>query len=212
MTLILVRHGESEGNLRRIMQGQLDMPLTEAGREQARLVAARIASMPVAAVYSSPLSRAFETAQTIATHHSVAVEPLRGMQEGGWGEAQGLMWTEVTARWDVSSGRPLHESIPGAETPEALRSRAAEAVDMLLDRHASDVAVCVSHAGTLAQVIAHLLGMPTGQLPRLRTGNTAVTVVEGSSEDPVIALLNDMCHLGGHVDPYEHRLTERLRE
>lgn len=210
MTLILVRHGESEGNMRRIMQGQLDMPLTEAGREQARLVAARIASMPVAAVYSSPLARAFETAQTIAVQHAVVVEAVDELQEGGWGEAQGLTWAEVTTRWNVGSGRPLHEVIPGAETPESLRSRAANAVDGLLDRHASDVAVCVSHAGTLAQVIAHLLGMPVGNLPRLRTGNTAVTVVEGSSEDAVISLLNDMCHLGGHTDPYDQRPGFRL--
>lgn len=210
MTLILVRHGESEGNIRRIMQGQLDMPLTEAGREQARLVAARIASMPVAAVYSSPLSRAFETAQAIAAAHDVTVNGVGGLQEGGWGEGQGLTWAEVTLRWDVGAGRPLHEVIPGAETPESLRSRAADAVDALLDRHASDVAVCVSHAGTLAQVIAHLLGMPMGRLPRLRTGNTAVTVVEGSSEEPVISLLNDMCHLGGHVDPYDQRPAFRL--
>ena len=97
MTLILVRHGESEGNTRRIMQGSLDMPLTEAGREQARLVAARLASMPIAAVYSSPLSRAFETAQVIAAHHAVDVQPIAGLREGGRGEAQGLTWAEVTA-------------------------------------------------------------------------------------------------------------------
>ncbi len=203
MTLILVRHGESEGNLRRIMQGQLDLPLTEAGRDQARLVAARIASMPVVAVYSSPLSRAFETAQAIASHHGLAVESVQGVQEGAWGEAQGMTWTEVTARWDVAGGRPLHEMIPGAETPESLRSRAAAAIDALLDRHTSEVAVCVSHAGTIAQLVAHLIGMPEGQLPRLRTGNTAVTVVEGASDEAVITLLNDMCHLAGHVDPYE---------
>lgn len=212
MTLIVVRHGESEGNLRRIMQGQLDLPLTEAGREQARLVAARIASMPIAAIYSSPLSRAFETAQMIAEHHSLPVQPVVGLQEGSWGEAQGLTWAEVTTRWDVSGGRALAEVIPGAEAPDALRTRAALAVDELLDRHATDVAVCVSHAGTIAQLIAHLIGMPEGQLPRLRTANTAVTVVEGSALQPMIALLNDLCHLGGHVDPYEQRSDWRLRE
>jgi len=211
VTLILVRHGESEGNIRRIMQGQLDLPLTEAGREQARLVAARIASMPVAAVYSSPLSRAFETARAIASHHMLAVAPVDGLQEGGWGEAQGMTWTEVTARWDVAGGRPLHEMIPGAETPESLRSRAAAVIDTLLDRHTSDVAVCVSHAGTIVQLIAHLIGMPEGQLPRLRTGNTAVTVVEGASDRAVITVLNDMCHLTGHAHPYDGAAV-RLRE
>lgn len=203
MTLILVRHGESEGNIRRIMQGNLDLPLTDAGREQARLVGARLASMPVAAIYSSPLSRAFETAETIALHHAIELHVMSALREGGWGEAQGLTWAEVMARWDVASGRPLAEVIPGAETPQSLRTRAAAAVDELLDRHALDLAVCVSHAGTIAQLVAHLIGMPDGQLPRLRTGNTAVTVVEGPSDNPVITLLNDMCHLAGHVDPYE---------
>lgn len=211
MTVILVRHGESEGNIRRIMQGQLDLPLTDAGRDQARLVAARIASMPVAAVYSSPLSRAFETAEAIATHHALPVYPVADLQEGGWGEAQGLTWTEVMSRWEVSDGRPLAEVIPGAEAGESLRTRAARAIDELLDRHARDVAVCVSHAGTIAQLIAHLIGMPEGQLPRLSTGNTAVTVVEGSASEPIVRLLNDMCHLTGHVDPY-HMTMRPLRE
>lgn len=211
MTLILVRHGESEGNLRRIMQGQLDLPLTDAGREQAQLVAARIASMRVAAVYSSPLSRAFETAEAIASRHALPVQPVEGLQEGGWGEAQGLTWAEVTARWDLPGGRPLAEVIPGAETSEALRLRASRAVDALLDRHAGEVAVCVSHAGTIAQLIAHLIGMPEGQLPRLRTGNTAVTVVEGGRDNSVISVLNDMCHLAGHVDPFD-ALDARLRQ
>lgn len=211
MTLVLVRHGESEGNIRRIMQGHLDLPLTDAGREQARLVAARLASMPVAAIYSSPLSRSFETAQAIAGRCAVEVQAVAALREGGWGEAQGLTWTEVAARWDISGGRPLAEVIPGAETPESLRSRAAAAVDELLDRHASDLAVCVTHAGTLAQLVAHLIGMPEGQLPRLRTGNTAVTIVEGNAASPVITLLNDMCHLAGHIDPYEGPAA-RLRE
>lgn len=211
MTLILVRHGESEGNLRRIMQGQLDLPLTEDGREQARLVAARIASMSVAAVYSSPLSRAFETAQTIAAHHALAVQPVEAFQEGSWGEAQGLTWTEVSTRWDTAGDLPLHEVIPGAETPESLRSRAAAAIDTLLDRHRSEVAVCVSHAGTIAQLVAHLIGMPDGRLPRLLTGNTAVTVVEGAAGEAVITVLNDLCHLRGHVHPYDGPVT-RLRE
>lgn len=211
MTLILVRHGESEGNLRRIMQGQLDLPLTEAGREQARLVAARIASMPVTAVYSSPLSRAFATAEAIAGEHALPVAPVEALQEGGWGEAQGLTWAEVTTRWGVNSGRPLEELIPGVETAASLRRRAADAVDALLDRHAADLAVCVTHAGTLAQVIAHLFRMPDGHLPRMRTGNTAVTVVEGRSDEAVVTVLNDSCHLAGHTHPYE-RLERGLRQ
>lgn len=185
------------------MQGHLDLPLTAAGREQARLVAARLASMSLVAIYSSPLSRAFETAQTIAAHHALDVRPVQGLREGGWGEAQGLTWAEVAARWDVTGGRPLAEVIPGAEPPESLRTRAAAAIDALLDRHAADVAVCVSHAGTIAQLVAHLIGMPEGQLPRLRTGNTAITVVEGPSGNPVITLLNDMCHLAGHAHPFD---------
>jgi len=211
MTVILVRHGESEGNIRRVMQGQLDLPLTDAGREQARLVAARIASMPVAAIYASPLSRAFETAEVIAGHHGLAVHPVEDLQEGAWGEAQGLTWPEVITRWRVDDGRALAEVIPGAEAAGALRSRAARAIDALLDRHEHDVAVCVSHAGTIAQLIAHLIGMPEGHLPRLSTGNTAVTVVEGAASEPVIRMLNDMCHLAGHVDPF-HMTHVRLRE
>ena len=79
MTLILVRHGESEGNARGVITGSLDLDLTELGREQARRVGARFAEHPIAAIYSSTLQRAANTGAAVAVHHELEVERLAGL-------------------------------------------------------------------------------------------------------------------------------------
>ena len=86
-------------------------------------------------------------------------------------------------------------AVPEVEALALLRERSVAVVSQLLDRHAEDLAVCVSHGGTLVQVIAHLFGLPVDVWPRVRMSNTSVTIVEGPSARPVIRTLNDICHL-----------------
>ncbi len=195
MTVILVRHGESEGNARRIVQGTLDVPLTARGREQALATAARLASQPVRAVYASGLRRAMSTAEAIAERHDLSVQTVEALREVSFGEAQGLTWDELAARWPATGLLDAADLIPGAEPLVDVRTRAGAAFDRLLDRHRDDVAVCVSHGGAIAQVVAHLLRLPPGAIPRIRLANAAMTVIEGGAAAPVIALFNDGCHL-----------------
>ena len=198
MTLILVRHGESAGNVGGVIQGWSDAELTEAGREQALAVAARLARQPLEAVYTSPLARARETARPIAERQDLSLIELPALRERNYGQAQGLTWGEAAARWPL--GEADHErdwamAVPDVEPLEGLRGRATAAVDELMDRHGGGLAVCVSHGGTMVQVIAHLLGLPAGTMPRIRMSNTSVTVIEGALRSPVVTMLNDICHL-----------------
>jgi broad specificity phosphatase PhoE len=199
VTLVLVRHAESAGNTGGTIQGWSDMPLTEAGRQQALAVARRLAVQPVTAVYSSPLSRALHTAEAIAAAlgSGGAVTTLDDLRERHYGAAQGLTWTEASARWPARAAhdRDWATGVPDAESLASLRARSVAVVGGLLDRHADDLAVCVSHGGTLVQVIAHLFGLPEDTWPRIRMSNTSVTVVEGTSASPLIRTLNDVCHL-----------------
>src|SRR5690606_21131081 len=104
VTVMLVRHGESEGNAGRIIQGSLNTMLTDLGRRQAAAVAARLASQPLAAVYGTPLQRAMDTAQAIAGAHGLEVATVEDLSERVFGEAQGLTWEEASARWNAVAG------------------------------------------------------------------------------------------------------------
>jgi len=198
MTLILVRHGESAGNVGGVIQGWSDAALTPAGLEQAEAVADRLASHPLVAVYASPLARARDTARYVASRHGLVVVELPELRERHYGQAQGLTWTQAADRWPLDQAtheRDWVAAIPGVESLASLRARSVAVVSELLDRHAEDVAVCVSHGGTLVQVMAHVLGLPEGVWPRIRMSNTSVTVVEGTASAPTVSMLNDICHL-----------------
>ncbi len=202
MTLVLVRHGESTGNVSGIIQGWSDAALTESGLMQAEAVASRLAAQlarhSITAVYTSPLQRARETARLIADRAEVGLTELAGLRERNYGQAQGLTWAEAAARWptgEAAHHRDWAAGVPGVEPLDQLRDRAVDVVEELLNRHRQEIAVCVSHGGTLVQVIAHFFGLPSGTWPRIRMSNASVTVIEGTPARPVIAMLNDICHL-----------------
>ncbi|GMU41737.1 MAG: phosphoglycerate mutase [Chloroflexota bacterium] len=199
MTVILVRHGQSRGNSRGIIQGWLDEPLTEAGEAQARLVAARLREMRVDALYASPLARARATAEAVSTALGLPVVETPGLREHYFGAAQGLTWADASARWGLRAGHgeDWAAGVPDAEPMLAFRQRVAAAFDDLLARHQEDVAVCVTHGGTIAQVVGHVLGLPGFTTPPIRVDNTSLTVIEGPVSRPAIRTLNDACHAGG---------------
>jgi broad specificity phosphatase PhoE len=198
MTVILVRHAESEGNVGRMIQGWTDMRLTETGVRQARSVARRLAAEPIVAVYSSPLERARQTADSVAAALGLDVIEEPDLRERNYGQAQGLTWADAAARWplgEASYHRDWAMAVPEVEPLARLRRRAVGVMNAILDRHVDETVVCVSHGGTLVQIIAHLFGLPEDVWPRIRMSNTSLTIVEGNSAQPVVRTLNDICHL-----------------
>ena len=125
MTLLFVRHGESEGNASRIMQGWLDMPLSDRGIVQAEAVAARLASQGASRLYASSLRRAWDTAAAIGKAAGLEVEAADAFREYMYGEAQGLRWDEVVARFGVTTGEWGSGRIPGEEGSAAFHARIA---------------------------------------------------------------------------------------
>lgn len=198
MTVILVRHAESEGNVGGMIQGWTDLRLTEAGEAQAQMVARRFAGADVAAIYTSPLLRARSTAAPIAEVLGLELVEVPDLRERNYGQAQGLTWTEAAARWPLGEAahhRDWAMAVPEVESLAGLRRRSVAVVNALLDRHEGETALVVSHGGTLVQIIAHLFGLPEDVWPRIRMSNTSVTVVGGSASQPRVSMLNDICHL-----------------
>ncbi len=149
MTLLyLVRHGETDWNRRRLIQGRTDIPLNETGREQARATGRLLSTRHWDGVIASPLARAFETASIIAAELGLPapeVAPL--LVERDYGEAEGLNWLEVERRF------PEGTEVPGRETREQLAQRVVPALMTLGVEHSGESLVVVSHGGAIRAVL-----------------------------------------------------------
>ena len=171
-TLILVRHGETDWNRDGRWQGHADAPLNDRGRAQARTLADELAGENVAAVYSSDLSRARETAAIIAQplERDVFVDArLREVHVGRWSgltlpEIEGRYPDEV-ARW--RAGAPDHAFGDG-ETYAAMGERVVAAVEEIAARHAGEQVVVVLHGGPIRSVLAHAEGITYEEQRRRR--------------------------------------------
>jgi len=164
-TLTLVRHGETDWNARRLIQGSTDIPLNDTGRAQAREAAARLrerltSDAPIV-VASSDLSRARETAEIIAAELGVdAPRAYRSLRERSYGDAEGVSDVEFFERW----GPWQQAVVSGAEAWADVRVRALAGLrEAIRDaRHATFPAapalVIVSHGALIREVIRHATG------------------------------------------------------
>ena len=155
--IIAVRHGETDWNVDTRVQGTLNIALNARGRWQAQRAAQALADEPIAAIYSSDLVRALETAQAIAAHSSSPgarpVRPHTGLRERGFGTFEGLTYAQIASDWPEESRRWRQRdpefAPPGGETLLQLRARILETVDTLASQHPNEQIVLVAHGGVL---------------------------------------------------------------
>jgi probable phosphoglycerate mutase len=147
-TLLLVRHGETDWNAEGRLQGHTDQPLNEYGRAQARELAEQLAAdEPVDAIYASDLSRAKETAEILGARLGLPVVVDVDLREKHWGNWEGLTGDE----------RVTVEFV--GEATEDHRNRVMRAVDRIVERHAGERVVVVTHGGSLRRIQAALKGV-----------------------------------------------------
>jgi len=208
MRLFLVRHAESLGNREMRLQGRRDFPLTEQGWHQVAALAARLAALPLAAVYASPIRRAMDTAAPIAEQVRLDVRIEPRIQEYDFGEAlSGLTWREIREREPALIEALLGSEAdfpcyPGEEGREPFRQRVRGAMWEIVGRHEADEAVVVvTHAGPITVFLLEALGRPYRRPIPFAIDNASVTTVEFNSNAPpnfpraVLVGLNDTCHL-----------------
>lgn len=134
-TLYLVRHGETEDNIRQIMQGQTQGNLTEHGREQAHQVAERLASKPIDAIVSSDLQRAIQTAEIIAEPHRLPINQTTLLRERNWGGFTGRFIPDLKDEvWP--------EDI---ESLDCLLERAQRFLDYITINYVNQTVIAVGH-------------------------------------------------------------------
>lgn len=205
MRLILVRHGQTRHNADGRVQGRADIPLSDVGQRQAAALAAVLAAEPIAAVVSSPLRRARDTAAAIAAAHGLAVlvEPELvemdvGVMEGLSGAQMRSQYPDVLKRWLEPGGTAV--PLPGGESLAAVQERAWQAVSRLRERFPDGTVVAVTHNFVIAGIVCRALGLPLDAFRRFRIDLASRTTVEIGPERCLVLHLNDICHLYGLRD------------
>jgi broad specificity phosphatase PhoE len=169
-TIFLARHGESDWNVAKRFQGHSDRPLTERGRQQAHALADLAASQEIDAVYTSPLSRARETAEIVAARtglEPVALPELREVDTGSW---SGLSRADVEARFPegFARWRSGGSGWEDGESYEEMAERVIGALRRIADDHPDGRVLVISHGGPIRAIHAAAEGLAIQDYRRLK--------------------------------------------
>jgi len=182
MKLFIVRHGESVGNVLRIIQGQKDYELTKKGFEQAEKIGLRLKDESFEAIYSSDLKRAADTAKAISKQQKtklILTEKLRERNFGSFVDKQGsdLDWNNIPD--DV-------------ETDESIKERILKVLNKVQKNHTGNVAL-ITHGGVVRGLINHFTQIPLNDIGRIRNTSLSIFELEDNNIKPII--LNCTKHL-----------------
>jgi alpha-ribazole phosphatase len=188
--LLLVRHAEPDESMRGRCYGRLDVELSPAGMRHAAAIGEALRAQDVAAVYSSPLRRAVDTARPLAAQHGLDPIAREGLRELDFGELEGLRYDEIVLKhadlYRSWMEDPSSVSFPGGEALADLRARALAEVAEIRARHDAQTAAVVAHGGVVRVVLADALELPDRAFFRLDQPYGALSVVDWIEGVPVI--------------------------
>jgi 2,3-bisphosphoglycerate-dependent phosphoglycerate mutase len=151
--IVAVRHGETAWNVDGRIQGQLDIPLNDHGRRQARMLTGAVAHEELAAVYASDLARAHETAVAIAAPLGLPVQRDAGLRERAFGVFEGLTFAEIEQRWPALAQRWRRRDPDfgpeGGERLADFHARCVAAAGAIAARHPGESIALVAHGGVM---------------------------------------------------------------
>lgn len=196
--ILLVRHGKTEWNGLSRFQGKSDIPLNEEGRRQAGLLSARLEGWNPSVLFSSPLSRARETAGLLASGNSglspVLLDELSEMSFGLW---EGRSIHEIESgtpesflKWKAS---PFEFPPPGGEDFSSVEPRVRAVLEKIFSSD-GDRIIVVSHGGILRAMLALLLDLPLRPVWRIKIANCSISGIDVGKKGASLAFLNDDLH------------------
>jgi broad specificity phosphatase PhoE len=203
--VLLVRHGQSQGNAEGRFGGHTATPLSARGRRQAGATARALLEEKVTAIYSSDLSRAVETAMPLARLTGLDVEQTEAFRERSVGVMEGLTFEEAAGQhpeqYAALIRRDFDHVILGGESYRQMLDRASVQLDRAIEQHAGGRLVVFSHTGTICILALHLMGAldaPELKPVWVATSNCGITRFELRSDGFVRVLaVNDTRHLVG---------------
>lgn len=197
--IYLVRHGTTDWNREEIFRGRIDCPLNETGRAEARAVADSLQGTKIERIYTSPLSRAAETAWVIAAGRGIQVIPEPAFTDLDFGEWQGLPLKEAREKhpdlYRAWRERPQDVTFPGGESLGKVRGRAWEGLLRTVQENREKTALIVSHRVVTKVLVCAALGLDNSHFWQIKQDTTAVSCLEYARGQFVASLLNDTCHL-----------------
>ncbi len=202
-TLVLfVRHGQT-ATTGKVLPGRAPgLHLADKGREQAQLVAGRIAALQngkrrIAAVYASPLERTQETATPIAKALDVRVRRSKGLLECDFGEWTGAELKRLAKlpEWRAVQRNPSGFRFPGGESFSEMQARVTGAVDAIRAAHPGETVVAVSHADPIKAAVAQATGTPLDLFQRIVVSPCSVSAVLYGAEGPIVLAVNSTAEL-----------------
>jgi len=191
--VLLVRHGTTPTTGKVLPGRARGLHLAASGKAQAQRVAERIAELgSIAAIYSSPLERARETAAPIARATRRAVRVERGLIECDFGTwtGQSLRRLMKKPEWSTVQRAPSMFRFPQGESFVEMQNRMVGAVDRIRRRHPGKTVVCVSHADTIKAAVAHATGTPLDLFQRIVISTCSVTAILYTDSAPIVLTVN----------------------
>lgn len=181
-TVYFIRHGQSEANLTQTFAGHIDVPLTNLGRQQAACTAEFLKDVPLTAVYTSDLSRAYDTGFAVAKHHGLSVTTCADLREIYAGVWEGKTYEELEAA-DSAYRTWVHEigsaTCTNGESVAHLQTRVANAVSTIVSHHPNETICIVSHGTPIRALTALLTDTPLNRMHTVPwASNASVTVAE----------------------------------
>ncbi|NQT48117.1 MAG: histidine phosphatase family protein [Chloroflexi bacterium] len=203
--IVLIRHGQTAWNEvhGERLRGRAEIELDDMGARQARATAMRLADWELAAVYSSPLKRAFDTASILAEPHELQPQPSDGLIDIDYGRWQGLSLPEAAADdsqlYHLWLNSPHLVTFPNGENLEQVRKRMVGTVEDLVPKHAGETIVLVSHKVACKVLVCSLLGLDNSHFWQVQQDLCAINVFETDENGFAVVRINDTCHLEGLV-------------
>lgn len=206
MRVVLLRHGESEANVNKQFAGFLDTPLTERGRAQAEQAALYMGWYEFDRVLSSPLERAFETAQIATSINSVgssclpheSIEKYDTLKEMNFGKCEGLTYQEILSQMPElikqTNADYAHALYPEGESLYTFYHRVVEGYELLKQSFLQEEGniLLVSHSGVVRTILAHELGGGFEGYWHYKIENCGFAVLEYDQDYPILTEINNM--------------------
>ncbi|MCQ2363558.1 MAG: alpha-ribazole phosphatase [Acidaminococcaceae bacterium] len=195
-TIYIVRHGMTEANKLKSFQGNHDIPLNEEGLRQARALAEHFKDIPLDAVYSSPLQRAYKTAEILAETKNLSVNKVYDLREICFGAWEGVDYEEVQRRWPEEQYKflncPSQCRPEGGETMQGVQKRVHDAFAKILAAHDNYAQIAiVMHGGAGRLLLCDFLGLPIDRMWKITLGNCSVTTINNWDGNMVLEGFND---------------------
>jgi probable phosphoglycerate mutase len=191
--LLLARHAVTAETGSMLSGRKPGIDLSDKGREQAAALGERLAGLPVAAVYASPIERTMQTARAVAVKHGLEVRELAGVLEADYGEWTGGKLGDLAKEdlWRTVQRAPSRARFPEGESLAEMQVRMVAALERVVADHPGEMVVVVSHADPIKSAIAHYSGMHLDHFQRIAVSPASVTVFQLSAHGAVMVKCND---------------------